>query len=142
MVFLAGEVCADYSLRLKQELDAERIWIHGYSNDFGCYVPSERLLKEGGYGGGGRSFISLCRRRLRLVWKTRSSRKSTPKCRRSFAAISRPTKAARTFPPPADALHAIRVRNDLVVELMAAEPLVATPVAIDLAPMAGYGWSK
>jgi hypothetical protein len=52
MVFLAGEVCVDYSLRLKQELDPERIWIHGYSNDFGCYVPSERLLKEGGYGGG------------------------------------------------------------------------------------------
>jgi hypothetical protein len=52
MVFLGGEVCADYSLRLKQELDAARAWIHGYSNDFGCYVPSERLLKEGGYGGG------------------------------------------------------------------------------------------
>jgi hypothetical protein len=26
--------------------------MHGYSNDFCCYVPSERLLKEGGYGGG------------------------------------------------------------------------------------------
>ena len=52
MVFLAGEVCVDYSLRLKQELDATRIWLHGYSNDFGCYIPSERLLKEGGYGGG------------------------------------------------------------------------------------------
>lgn len=52
MVFLGGEVCVDYSLRLKQELDAARVWIHGYSNDFGCYVPSERLLEEGGYGGG------------------------------------------------------------------------------------------
>jgi len=52
MVFLAGEVCVDYSLRLKQELDAARVWLHGYSNDFGCYIPSERLLKEGGYGGG------------------------------------------------------------------------------------------
>jgi len=52
MVFLAGEVCVDYSIRLKKELDANRVWLHGYSNDFGCYVPSERLLKEGGYGGG------------------------------------------------------------------------------------------
>lgn len=52
MLFLAGEVCVDYSLRLKKELDADRVWLHGYSNDFGCYVPSERLLKEGGYGGG------------------------------------------------------------------------------------------
>ena len=52
MVFLAGEVCVDYSIRLKKELDANRVWLHGYTNDFGCYVPSERLLKEGGYGGG------------------------------------------------------------------------------------------
>jgi hypothetical protein len=27
--------------------------MHGYANDFCCYIPSERLLKEGGYGGGG-----------------------------------------------------------------------------------------
>jgi hypothetical protein len=52
MVFLAGEVCVDYSLRLKRELDPQRLWINAYSNDFGCYVPSERLVKEGGYGGG------------------------------------------------------------------------------------------
>jgi hypothetical protein len=53
MVFLGGEICVDYSLRLQKELDPSRVWLHGYSNDFGCYVPSERLLKEGGYGGGG-----------------------------------------------------------------------------------------
>jgi hypothetical protein len=53
MVFLAGEVCVDYSLRLKKELDASRLWLNGYTNDFGCYIPSERLLQEGGYGGGG-----------------------------------------------------------------------------------------
>jgi hypothetical protein len=33
-------------------LDASRLWLHGYSNDFCCYIPSERLLNEGGYGGG------------------------------------------------------------------------------------------
>jgi hypothetical protein len=53
MVFLAGEVCVDYSLRLQRELDPSRVWLHGYANDFCCYIPSERLLKEGGYGGGG-----------------------------------------------------------------------------------------
>ena len=52
MVFLAGEVCVDYSLRLKKELDAQRLWVNAYSNDFACYVPSERLVQEGGYGGG------------------------------------------------------------------------------------------
>jgi hypothetical protein len=52
MVFLAGEVCVDYSLRLKRELDPQRIWLHGYANDFCAYIPSERLRQEGGYGGG------------------------------------------------------------------------------------------
>lgn len=52
MVFLAGEVCVDYSLRLKRELNRQRLWVNAYSNDFGCYIPSERLVKEGGYGGG------------------------------------------------------------------------------------------
>src|SRR5690606_1618320 len=52
MVFLGGEICVDYSLRLQKELDAERVWLHGYSNDFGCYIPAERLVREGGYGGG------------------------------------------------------------------------------------------
>jgi hypothetical protein len=52
MVFLAGEVCADYSLRLKQELGADRLWVNAYCNDFCCYIPSERLVREGGYGGG------------------------------------------------------------------------------------------
>jgi hypothetical protein len=53
MVFLGGEVCVDYTLRLRNELDATRVWIHGYSNEFCSYIPSERLLREGGYGGGG-----------------------------------------------------------------------------------------
>jgi hypothetical protein len=53
MVFLAGEVVVDYSLRLKRELDAGRTWISAYSNDVPCYIPSERILKEGGYEGGG-----------------------------------------------------------------------------------------
>jgi hypothetical protein len=52
MIFLAGEVCVDYSLRLKRELDRNRLWVNAYSNDFGCYIPSERLVREGGYGGG------------------------------------------------------------------------------------------
>lgn len=52
MVFLPGEVVVDYSLRLKRELDAKRLWVNGYSNDVPCYIPSERILKEGGYEGG------------------------------------------------------------------------------------------
>jgi hypothetical protein len=53
MVFLAGEVVVDYSLRLKHEFDPSRLWVNAYANDVPCYIPSERILKEGGYEGGG-----------------------------------------------------------------------------------------
>jgi hypothetical protein len=51
MVFLAGEVVVDYAKRLKSELDATRLWICAYSNAAPCYIPSERVLREGGYEG-------------------------------------------------------------------------------------------
>jgi hypothetical protein len=53
MVFLPGEVVVDYALRLKSELDAERLWVNSYANDVAAYIPSERVLQEGGYEGGG-----------------------------------------------------------------------------------------
>ena len=49
MVFLGGEVVADYGLRLKRELDAGRVWVNGYSNDVAFYVASKRMIPEGGY---------------------------------------------------------------------------------------------
>ena len=49
MVFLAGEVVVDYALRLKWEIDADRLWVVAYSNDVPCYIPSRRILSEGGY---------------------------------------------------------------------------------------------
>ncbi len=49
MVFLEGEVTVDYSLRLKAEHDDGRMWVNAYSNDVPGYVPSERILYEGGY---------------------------------------------------------------------------------------------
>ncbi len=53
VVFLPGEVVVDYSLRLKREFDPSRLWVNAYANDVPCYIPSERVLKEGGYEGGG-----------------------------------------------------------------------------------------
>jgi neutral ceramidase len=49
MVFLAGEVVVDYALRLKWEIDPDHLWIAAYSNDVPCYIPSRRILSEGGY---------------------------------------------------------------------------------------------
>ena len=53
LVALAGEVVVDYSLRLKRELGTTPVWVAGYSNDVFAYVPSKRVLQEGGYEGGG-----------------------------------------------------------------------------------------
>lgn len=53
MVALAGEVVVDYSLRLKLELTGSPLWVAGYSNDVFGYVPSARIVQEGGYEGGG-----------------------------------------------------------------------------------------
>lgn len=49
VVFLGGEVVADYGLRLKRELDATRLWVNAYSNDVAFYVASKRMIPEGGY---------------------------------------------------------------------------------------------
>ncbi|MBL8830496.1 MAG: neutral/alkaline non-lysosomal ceramidase N-terminal domain-containing protein [Planctomycetaceae bacterium] len=48
-VFLAGEVVVDYALRLKQELNNDRLWLTAYANDDPCYIASRRILLEGGY---------------------------------------------------------------------------------------------
>jgi Carbohydrate esterase, sialic acid-specific acetylesterase/Neutral/alkaline non-lysosomal ceramidase, N-terminal len=49
LVFLSGEVVGDYSLRLKQEFDPERLWITAYANTVPCYIPSRRVWKQHGY---------------------------------------------------------------------------------------------
>jgi hypothetical protein len=68
MVGLAGEVVVDYSLRLKAELGGPvsqasslrfeggtpstrgpAVWVAGYCNEVFGYVPSQRVLLEGGY---------------------------------------------------------------------------------------------
>lgn len=49
IVALAGEVVVDYSLRLRAELPGPPLWVAGYTNDVFGYVPSRRVLLEGGY---------------------------------------------------------------------------------------------
>ena len=48
-IALGGEVVVDYSVRLKKELG--KVWVAGYANDVMAYIPSLKVLKEGGYEG-------------------------------------------------------------------------------------------
>ena len=53
LVALGGEVVTDYALRLRREHASATLWVAAYANDVSCYVPSARVLQEGGYEGGG-----------------------------------------------------------------------------------------
>ena len=48
LIAMGGEVVVDYVLRLNRELDADKIWVAGFSNDVLGYIPSARILAEGG----------------------------------------------------------------------------------------------
>jgi hypothetical protein len=51
LLAMGGEVVSEYSLRLKQELGADHLWVAAYSNDVFAYIPSLSILREGGYEG-------------------------------------------------------------------------------------------
>ena len=51
-LMLGGEVVSDYCLRLKRQYGWDDTWVAAYSNDVFGYVPSRRVLEEGGYEGG------------------------------------------------------------------------------------------
>ena len=53
LVALGGEVVVDYALRVKRDYAGQRLWVAAYSNDVFGYVPSLRVLREGGYEAGG-----------------------------------------------------------------------------------------
>jgi len=54
MVALSGEVVVDYAIRLQKELGGEgrALWVAAYANDVVGYIPSVRVLREGGYEAG------------------------------------------------------------------------------------------
>jgi hypothetical protein len=54
LVALSGEVVVDYALRLQRELGGagKTLWVAAYANDVVGYIPSVRVLKEGGYEAG------------------------------------------------------------------------------------------
>ncbi|HEY3393098.1 MAG TPA: neutral/alkaline non-lysosomal ceramidase N-terminal domain-containing protein, partial [Lacipirellulaceae bacterium] len=136
-VFLPGEVVVDYALRLKKEFDRDRLCINAYSNDCPAYIPSERILKEGGYEGGGAmvyyglpapfapgledKIVSAVAAQLGDGFKPRENR-------------PQPGTQGSLPKSPAESIASMRVREGLRVELVAAEPMVRDPVAIDFGP--------
>ena len=48
VISLGGELVIDYAIQLKR-IFGQHIFVMGYSNDVMSYIPSVRILREGGY---------------------------------------------------------------------------------------------
>lgn len=137
VVFLGGEVVIDYALRLKRELDGRRLVVTAYANDVPCYIPSERVLREGGYEAVSSLYYYDRPSKLqpglenRVVQAVRELLPETYGTRLGVDPARTDGIAPRT---PGEAQRAFRTRADLAVELVVAEPLVVDPVAIDFGP--------
>ena len=49
LLALSGEVVIDYSIKVKKLFARENLFVAGYCNEVTCYIPSKRVLMEGGY---------------------------------------------------------------------------------------------
>jgi putative membrane-bound dehydrogenase-like protein len=135
LVFLPGEVVVDYGLRLKRELDGRRLWVNAYSNDDPCYIPSERVLKEGGYEGGGAMVYYDVPAPFRPGLEAKIIGAVKDQLAADFGPRIDAGRTGGSLPlSPQQSLAAIKVKPGFAVDLVAAEPLVASPVAIDFGP--------
>ena len=130
MVFLGGEVVVDYSIRMNDMFDSDRLWINAYSNDVPCYIASARILREGGYECD--SSMLFYRRPTRLapeaedvlcdaVQKIMPHKFYSEKLQQDFPAPMSPEESLKTM----------TTKPDLRVVLAASEPLIRDPVAFD-----------
>lgn len=88
-IFLGGEVVVDYALRLKRNLGSSHTWVSAYCNDVMAYIPSLRVLKEGGYEGGG----AMVYYGLPAVWAESVEDRIVAAVARGEAATRRPSAA-------------------------------------------------
>ncbi|MFL5245856.1 MAG: neutral/alkaline non-lysosomal ceramidase N-terminal domain-containing protein [Gemmataceae bacterium] len=134
-VNLPGEVVVDYSLRLKRELDGRRLWINAYTNEAPCYIPSERILKEGGYEGGGAMIYYDVPAPFKPGLEKPIIDAVHEQVGSSFTPGFDPKKTHGTLPEsPQQSTAALRAKSNLKVDLVVAEPLIVSPVAIDFGP--------
>jgi len=130
MVFLSGEVVVDYATRLRGELDASRLWITAYANTVPCYIPSRRLLNEGGY----EVDTSMLYYGIAGRFRDEVEDSIVDTVQKLLPAWFYPAPKQADIPPPKsprEALESMRLRPGLRIELVAAEPLVEDPVAFD-----------
>ncbi|MCP4785189.1 MAG: c-type cytochrome [Fuerstiella sp.] len=130
MVFLGGEVVVDYSIRLNEMLDGDRLWTNAYSNDVPCYIASKRILREGGYEAD--QSMVYYGRPTRLAPEAEDIICDTVQKLLPHTFYSAELRVEFPGPKtPEESLACITTRANVRVELVAAEPLIQDPVAFD-----------
>lgn len=130
MVFLGGEVVVDYALRLKAELDPRRLWVNGYANEVPGYIPSRRILKEGGY----EAESSLWYYDRPQQFDPTLEDQIIAEVHRQLPPAFQPAPARSEMVEPVPShrsLERFQLPEGLTVDLVAGDDLVQSPVAID-----------
>ena len=125
-VALGGEVVIDYALRLKKEIPTRRIlWVMAYANDVMAYIPSARVLKEGGY----EADSSQIYYGMPGKWSPTIEDAIVGKAKELAAKV-----AGLPKPPgprtPKEEQATFQVPAGIAVSLVASEPAVVDPVAM------------
>lgn len=121
MIFLAGEVVADYSLRMKKELNDPNLWVSAYANDVLGYIASEKMIAEGGYEYD-RSGIYYG---LAGPWASGTEDFLIDQVTKLLKSQGRSRPTA-----PDNALNTFDLLDGFQIELVASEPLIQDPVNI------------
>ncbi len=125
-VSLGGEVVIDYALRLKKELPATRtLWVTGYANDVMAYIPSARVLKEGGY----EADSSQIYYGMPGKWSSAIEELIVTKVKQQAGVTGELPKPPGPLTPKEE-LATFKIVEGFKVELVASEPDIVDPVAM------------
>ncbi len=126
MVFLGGEVCVDYALRIKKELpqlvpglSPDKVWVTAYANDVFAYVAPERMRAEGGY----EVDFSMIYYLLPGRWSTGTEEVIIRRVKELVGAKDLDVPLSIN-----DALKTFSVPDGFEIDVIAAEPLIRDPV--------------
>ena len=129
-VFLGGEVVVDYAIRLHREFAASRLWITAYANDVPCYIPSRRILAEGGY----EADYSMVYYGVPTRFDEAVEDLVVDTVQKLLPPRFYGKQKGREVPPPVapeTAEATFQTSDEMVVQLVASEPLIVDPVAFD-----------
>lgn len=126
LVSLGGEVVIDYLRRLKTDLPTSRaLWVMGYANDVMAYIPSARVLKEGGY----EADSSQIYYGMPGKWSPTIEDAIVSKVKELAAAVSELPKPPGPLTPKEE-LATFKLPDGIAAQLVAAEPDIVDPVAM------------